>query len=48
MARQLFVFSCQLGEKRKSDSREHCDAPAPMPGIWGKADQVRSPADVAF
>jgi hypothetical protein len=36
-------FAC--GEKRKSD--RHCDAPAPMSGIWGKADQVRSPADVA-
>jgi hypothetical protein len=39
-------FAC--GQKRKSDSRKHCAAPAPMSAIWGKADQVRSPADVAF
>ena len=43
-----FRASIACGEKRKSDSRKHCDAPAPMSGICGKADQVRSPADVAF
>jgi hypothetical protein len=39
-------FAC--GEKRKSDSRKHCDAPAPMSGIWGKADLAQSSTDVAY